>query len=308
MTPGTGRHLGLLLATLTLASSASARTEELRWRHPDPDSVAEFRVRYGPSSGSYDFEVPLGVPEADGDGVHHHDLVVPDDESIHIVMVAVGPSGLESEASNEIFRAGLPDEPSAPVPPPTEPPPPDSPPPSEEPSDPSPTPLPPEPAPAGSGIYRINVGGPAFVDSLGRAWETGDANYLRTQIGSIPGVYGPDVADTDLPELYWRERTLWRAGASIGYEFPVEPGEYVVRLHFAETGDYGPGERQFDVRAEGEVVFEALDIAYEVGHDTALVEELVVQVDDGALSLDFDHIGIGEPRISAIEVLAAEER
>jgi beta-galactosidase len=41
--------------------------------------------------------------------------------------------------------------------------------------------------------------------------------------------------------------------------------EYTLTLHFTELDDVEPGERVFDVRAQGRILFEGIDIVKEAG-------------------------------------------
>lgn len=89
------------------------------------------------------------------------------------------------------------------------------------------------------------------------------------------------------------------------YNLPVANGSYTVKLHFAEVYFSDPGQRVFDVTAEGTKVLSAYDILKKVGPNTAVIETFTVRVTDGSLSLAFapGAAGEDEPKVSAIEVL-----
>ncbi len=89
-----------------LAGEAQARNEQLRWQHPNPSTVAGFRVKVGSSSGSYQTTIDVGLPAPSG-GVYSYNLTVPDANSVYVVVTAYGPTGLESTPSNEQLRRGL---------------------------------------------------------------------------------------------------------------------------------------------------------------------------------------------------------
>ncbi|NNE76788.1 MAG: T9SS type A sorting domain-containing protein, partial [Pricia sp.] len=102
----------------------------------------------------------------------------------------------------------------------------------------------------------------------------------------------------------------------MGYDIPVPDGEYTVRLHFAEVwfgatggGSGGVGSRVFDVRIEGQLVEDNLDVFAEVGADAELVQTHTVQVSGGVLDIDFSSLGSDggtrHPIINAIEVLGS---
>ena len=81
---------------------------------------------------------------------------------------------------------------------------------------------------------------------------------------------------------------------------------YRVDLHFAENIFKAPGERVFDVKAEGRVVVDNLDVFAEAGRTTAHVRAVDVQVNDGVLNLEFVSAGSGYPFVSGIEVRQTE--
>lgn len=98
----------LLLAALVLglAGAASARTELLRWQHPDPSAVAGFKVYVGNATGVYQTTLDVGKPTASG-GVYSYSLQVPDSNTVYVAVSAYGPTGLEGAKSNEQQRLGL---------------------------------------------------------------------------------------------------------------------------------------------------------------------------------------------------------
>jgi hypothetical protein len=99
------RVLGVGLALLACASAASARSELLRWNHPDASTVAGFKVYVGNAPGSYQTVLDVGKPTAAG-GVFSYSLQVPDPDSVYVAVSAYGPTGLEGVRSNEQLRPG----------------------------------------------------------------------------------------------------------------------------------------------------------------------------------------------------------
>jgi hypothetical protein len=95
--------LGALL--LALASAAVARTELLRWQHPDPSTVAGFKVYVGDSPGVYQTTLDVGMPTASG-GVFSYSLQVPNSNTVFVTVSAYGATGLEGPKSNEQQRLG----------------------------------------------------------------------------------------------------------------------------------------------------------------------------------------------------------
>jgi hypothetical protein len=91
---------------LGCAAAASARTEVLRWQHPNPTAVTGFRVLVGNASGSYQTTLDVGLPTASG-GVYSYSLQVPDPNTVYVVVRAYGATGNESPPSNENRLLGL---------------------------------------------------------------------------------------------------------------------------------------------------------------------------------------------------------
>jgi beta-glucanase (GH16 family) len=105
------------------------------------------------------------------------------------------------------------------------------------------------------------------------------------------------IARTASPLLY----QLARLGGT-GYTVPVsQPGTYFVDLFVAETRGATPGQRVWDVTAEGTSVATAVDVARDAGPDTAFHVLFAVPVTDGTLDLAFAPRA-GEPLVGAIEV------
>ncbi len=102
----------------------------------------------------------------------------------------------------------------------------------------------------------------------------------------------------------------------MSYDIPVPDGEYTVNLYFAELwfganggGAGGVGKRVFDVRIEGELAEDDLDVFKEVGAQAMLVKTHTVRVTGGELNIDFDSNEVvnGErhPIINGIEIFKA---
>jgi hypothetical protein len=100
------RALALLAAIVATASAASARTEVLRFQHPDPSTVSGFKVYVGSSPGVYQTTLDIGKPAASS-GVFSYSLQVPDPNTVYVSVSAYGSTGLESPKSNEQQRLGL---------------------------------------------------------------------------------------------------------------------------------------------------------------------------------------------------------
>src|SRR5215207_5107354 len=96
----------------------------------------------------------------------------------------------------------------------------------------------------------VNAGGPAVT--------TGGTAYLADQYFSGGATYqvSADIADTTNDVLYQSERY----GSNFSYALPVANGNYSVTLEYAEIYFNAPGQRVFDVFAEGALVIDDLDI------------------------------------------------
>ena len=83
----------------------------------------------------------------------------------------------------------------------------------------------------------------------------------------------------------------------------LNPGRYSVRLHFAETGDAGKGERRQTIRLQEKQVLSGFDIHFAAnGSMTGLVREFETEIDDGTLKLNFKAT-VGLSLISGIELI-----
>ncbi|WP_277235083.1 malectin domain-containing carbohydrate-binding protein [Hymenobacter sp. YC55] len=150
--------------------------------------------------------------------------------------------------------------------------------------------------PVSASTHRVNAGGPALTTSIGAF--TADQYFSG---GNAASSSNPIAGTTD-DALYQTER--W---GTMTYALPVSNGTYTVKLHFAEVYWNAAGQRVFDVSAEGTKVLTAYDILKKVGQNTATTETFTVNVADGVLTLAFAKgtAGVDEPKVSAIEVLAA---
>lgn len=144
--------------------------------------------------------------------------------------------------------------------------------------------------------YRINVGGPAYTDSKGNVWEADTENVYYDQ-GSVHKAIGLAISNTADDTLYQSER--WGA---MSWEFPITPGDYEVKLHWAEVYGFTTGQRRFDVKIEDDLVLDNFDIYAAAGDNAAWVETFPVTVTDNKLTIDFVKVN-QQPKICAIEVL-----
>ncbi|WP_265990643.1 putative Ig domain-containing protein [Larkinella insperata] len=147
---------------------------------------------------------------------------------------------------------------------------------------------------------RINAGGPAFQMADGRPFGA-DANFTgggTSNAGNVP------IDNTVDDALYQTERY-----GNFSYNVPVSNGYYNVILHFAETFGKvidGTASRKFHVDVEGVRRLTEYDIAQKAGGTLKAVQEtLGVNVTDGTLTVVFSAGSAQNPKVNAIEVVAA---
>ena len=158
--------------------------------------------------------------------------------------------------------------------------------------------LPQDPPRAIAAPYRIHCGGEDFIDPQGNHWE-GDSHfsYGNNFVSANP------VAGTDKSFLYQTER--WNPGdqGDLAYSFDVAPGEYTVRLHFAEIFFTSAGQRVFDVDINGTNVIQSLDLAADPGPGTAVVKEFTAVAQEGKITVSLKN-QIEHAKIAGIEILS----
>ncbi|HVU32575.1 MAG TPA: malectin domain-containing carbohydrate-binding protein, partial [Opitutaceae bacterium] len=185
------------------------------------------------------------------------------------------------------------------------------------------------PRPGRTYLYRVNCGGPDYVDRDGNRWAA-DHDYspgdswgsiswaaafpnLPPRFGSQRKTYDP-IAGTRDPALF---RTYRYGRDQLRYVFSVPNGEYEVELYFVEpwygdwTADHLPGPtvpvpsahaagldctgwRLFDVAVNGSTVLQHLDLWREAGRDTALKKIVPAKVTDGRLEISFPRVESGQ--------------
>ena len=149
-----------------------------------------------------------------------------------------------------------------------------------------------------------------YVDSLDRLWLA-DREYRDGSWGYFGykpvWVTGRDIEATEDDLLYRTQR--FGNGGAVRYYFDVPNGNYEVELRFAEiySSVSDPGQRRFDVRIEGLVVLDGLDVVAEAeGQFRALTKTLLVPLQDGQLNITFDPHDppspVSDPFINAIGV------
>jgi hypothetical protein len=155
---------------------------------------------------------------------------------------------------------------------------------------PEPTPIP----PASSVTFAVNAGGPQYTTTGGSVYVadmrfSGGSTYRTTAT----------IAQTADPSLYQSERY-----GNFSYAVPVDDGDYIVMLRFAEIYWSNVGRRVFDVEIEGVLAIDNLDLFAKVGKNAAYDVAVSVRVTDGTLNIGFRSV-VDAPKVSAIEILQA---
>ena len=144
---------------------------------------------------------------------------------------------------------------------------------------------------------RVNAGGGAYTDSLGRGWLA-DTGF----VGGGPEAYATAISGTADQALFKDYR--WNPTS---YGFSVANGSYQVSLYFTENGPQAQfaGARVFSVTMQGATVISNLDIFRAVGGNAALIKTVNVTVANGKLTIGFVPVSGLMPKVSAIEIVSA---
>ncbi len=170
--------------------------------------------------------------------------------------------------------------------------------------------------------YRINAGGSAIetTGDIGPRWENNATSGAQNEgvyevnTGVVTGFTTIDFnqKDRSIPAyinefsfsgVFGSERYDLAAQPEMMYTLPVENGEYVVNLYFANgfTGTNEVGDRIFDIFIEGNLVEDNLDLISRFGHQVAGMLSYSVNVADGSMNISFGHV-IENPVLNGIEV------
>jgi hypothetical protein len=145
---------------------------------------------------------------------------------------------------------------------------------------------------------RVKCGGSAYTDSKGQAWAT-DYDFNGGLVSQLTG----SVKGTSDPALFQHGRMP--ETSPLVYTFSVANGAYHVNLYFAElnSGDEFVGGRVFNVKTQGNVVFQNLDIFATVGANAALIKGVDIAVTNGQATIELDNVpGHDRGKVDAIEI------
>ena len=139
---------------------------------------------------------------------------------------------------------------------------------------------------------QINCGGPAYTSPTTGTWQA-DTNFVG---GSTYAVTN-SISGTSDPTLYQSERY-----GSFEYSLPAANGNYILKLHFAETYYTVSGQRVFNVSVNGTQVLSNFDVVAAGGPNAAVVKSFPISVTGGSVSLTFQSV-VNLPILSAIELV-----
>jgi len=149
----------------------------------------------------------------------------------------------------------------------------------------------------------VNVGSNAdFIDESKIVWIA-DQPYKPGSFGYVgknqPNAYGSQndkniIGTNDDPLFQTMQENI------NAYRFDIPAGVYEVELKFAETKFDKTGQRVFDVKINGELMLEKLDLVKEVGSQTALTKRFKINAMNGIV-IEFAAIQ-GTPILSGIRL------
>jgi glucose/arabinose dehydrogenase len=165
-------------------------------------------------------------------------------------------------------------------------------------------------------IYRVNAGGPQLAGTPVWSADTAAApsSFSNASTGGNSGTNTTtatiNMSDPSIPAgtpmaLFQTERFDKAGIPNLLWDFPVSPGQYLVRLYFAETASslFSVGARVFDVAIEGQTVLSRYDIFADVGSLKGVVKSFLV-TSDADLNISFLR-EVQNPDVKGIEILKA---
>ena len=164
----------------------------------------------------------------------------------------------------------------------------------------------------GDPLYRVNAGGPLVSDAP-LDWSADTTSNPSPYVvlgtcGSCNKTFGSGsftgTNTTGAPnQIYGKERWDAPANPEMTWEFPVDAGDYELRLYFIEAFASAAGERLFDVKVEGITVLDNYDIFVAAGGTNVPVEEsITTNVTDGSLTIEFLR-DVENPKVNGLEIL-----
>ena len=165
---------------------------------------------------------------------------------------------------------------------------------------------------AAAPVYRVNVGGPEVAGFP--AWSADTAASPSPYVNAAATtnkVYstgsaialGPSVPVGTPASLFQTERYDPGGQPDMQWSFPVQPGQYEVKLFFAETysANFAAGRRVFNVAIEGQTMLSKFDPYVAAGGGNRGVVQTLNVTSDSTLNINFSHL-VENPSIDAIEI------
>lgn len=155
-------------------------------------------------------------------------------------------------------------------------------------------------APSGATpAIRIRAGSArGLKDAEGNDWEP-DNGFDGGQIVDRGNI---EITNTRTPDIYRCEHY-----SMTGFHHAVPNGDYLVKLHFAETwqGITNPGQRVFGVSVQGNSLGNVDVLGESGGQRHALVKTARAHVTDGMIRVEFRKTDKDAPEINGIEIVPA---
>ncbi|GAB4398930.1 MAG: hypothetical protein OHK0053_18310 [Microscillaceae bacterium] len=165
-------------------------------------------------------------------------------------------------------------------------------------------------------IYRVNAGdvqitatdeGPDWAANATTGAFTGTGFIVNTGNISTHNIVGRDASvPAYVPQsIFAKERWDPPAAPEMQWSFDVSPGNYEVRLYMGNgfSGTSAVGQRVFDIKIEGQLVENDLDLVTAFGHQVGGMKSYQVNVTDQSLDILFEHV-VENPTVNGIEILS----
>jgi hypothetical protein len=166
-------------------------------------------------------------------------------------------------------------------------------------------------------LFRVNAGGPQVTGTPNWAADTttqpspySNASSTGNLVGSTTASINmthSSVVNSGIPANVFKTYRMDAASTSapLTYTFPVSPGEYEVKLYFAEvnTANFIAGARTFDINIEDGLMESALDVYKTAGAGNKAIKRTYHTTTlDNALKIEFIN-KVKNPFVSAIEIV-----
>ncbi len=145
---------------------------------------------------------------------------------------------------------------------------------------------------AGDAGLHVNAGGAPVLDATLNSWQA-DTGFTGGAVSTSPY----HVAGTNEQELYSSRR--W---GNFDFTTDADDGRYTLTLLFADPVTTRPGQRVFNVFAQGQPLLNHFDIVSAAGPQTAITRSFPININDGSLHLHFEGV-IGNAIVSGISLV-----